>query len=75
MKREAIAMEREAIAMEREAIAMEREAIAMEREAIAMERKTMECTTQNEHLNCSGLLCSERYQSKPRGDRAWGWVD
>jgi len=54
--------------MEREAIAMEREAIAMEREAIAMEKEAMESTTQNEHLNCSGLLCSERDQSKARHD-------
>ena len=31
-----------------------------------MEREAMESATQNEHLNCSGLLCSERDQSKAR---------
>ena len=43
--------------------AVEREAIAI---AIAIKREAMESTTQNEQLNCSGLLCSERYQSKAR---------
>jgi hypothetical protein len=35
-------------------------------EAIAIEMEAMKSTMQNEELNCCGLLCSERYQSKAR---------